>query len=62
MRKWGRMYFIPTSDSDIASLMDYDSLKEAIGCASIGEQIFKVVKVGRINKAGKYIPIKRGKK
>lgn len=56
-------HLLPVSEDDpTSSMIDCDSMTEVLHLADKGDSIYKLVKVGRVDKAGNYIPIKRRKK
>ena len=57
------MYLVPMI-GEKNEFLECESLKEAIHVTGLGDSIYKTktIKIGRINKDGKFIPIKRRKK
>lgn len=45
-----------------SSMIDCDSLGEVLNLAGRGDTIYKLVKIGRVDKDGKYQPVKKRKK
>jgi len=45
-----------------STMIESDSLTEALHLAAKGDSIYKLVKVGRVGKDGKYHPVKKRKR
>ena len=63
MTRLARKHLVASTESNPKSTMiDCDSLAAVLSVAFKGDSIYKLVKVGRVGKDGKYRPIKKRKK